>query len=90
MAEMYLKNAQKINCYAFFPETALSAKLKVTVTPKDGAVLIYTPETRDKPIRFSGPETTADVPVKGHEMYAQMVGGATHFEITALGWIDDI
>jgi hypothetical protein len=55
---------------------------------KDSAVLIYTPPLADRPIRFNGPETVADVPVEGHEMYYQAVLGCRDFQLAFLGWTD--
>jgi hypothetical protein len=55
------------------------------IVPKDSAVLIYTPSLADRPIRFNGPETVADVPVEGHEMYYQAVLGCRDFQLDFLG-----
>jgi hypothetical protein len=91
MAPLYVRNARKIECAAFFPPTALSVKIKISkILPKDSAVLIYTPATADNPIRFNGPETVADVPVAGHEMYAQAILGCQQFKLDFLGWEDNV
>jgi hypothetical protein len=91
MVEMYLRGAHKVDCYEFFPpEIAVTAKLVVEVTPKDGAVLIHTSRTGDVPIRFNGPRSEGDVPCHGREIYAQLVNGATQFKITCLGWSEEI
>ena len=60
------------------------------IVPKDSAILIYTPPLADGPIRFSGPETVADVPVEGHEMYYQAVLGCRDFQLDFLGWTDNV
>jgi hypothetical protein len=86
-----ITNARKIACYDFFPPTALSARIRIShITPPDSAVLIYTPKRCAEPVSFDGPETTTDVPVKGHEMYAQPVLGNTDYQMEFLGYIDDI
>lgn len=87
---MMITNARKIACYDFFPPTALSARIRISHTPSDSAVLIYTPKRCAEPVRFDGPETTADVPVKGHEMYAQPVLGNTDYQMEFLSYMDDI
>ena len=58
------------------------------IVPKDSAVLIYTPPLADRFIRFNGPETVADVPVAGHEMYSQAILGCRDFQLDFLGWTD--
>lgn len=89
MAEMQLHNAFKLDCGMWFPETAMSVKLKIRIEPADAAVLITTPRTSN-PVRFNGPASTADVPVRGHEMYLQKILGCTRFEIEPLGYKDDV
>jgi hypothetical protein len=86
---LHLKNAHKVECSAGFPPIASSAQMRISkIQPRDSAVLIYTPALGDNPIRFNGPETEADVPVAGHEMYAQPILGCEEFQIDFLGWID--
>ena len=73
-------------CASAFPPTAISVTVKISkIVPKDSAVLIYTPPLADKPIRFNGPETVADVPVAGHEMYS-----CRDFQLDFLGWTDNV
>jgi hypothetical protein len=89
--EMNITNARKIDCYQFFPETALSAQIRISkIAPANSAVFIYTPRTGDKPIRFDGPETTATVPVQGHEMWAQPILGNESYYLECLGYRDDL
>ena len=91
MAQLYIRNAHKIECEFSFPPTAISVKVKISkIVPKDSAVLIYTPPLQDRPIRFNGPETVADVPVAGHEMFAQPVLGCRDYHLEFLGWKDKI
>ena len=74
-----------------YPPTALSARVRVyDIDPPDSAVLIYTPKTGDKPVRFNGPETTADVPVDGYEMYAQPILGNKSYRAELRGYRDDL
>lgn len=90
MAQLYLWNAKKVECASAFPLTAISVTAKISkIVPKDSAVLIYTPPLADRPIRFNGPETVADVPVEGHEMYYQTILGCRDFELDFLGWTDN-
>jgi hypothetical protein len=42
------------------------------------------------PFRFNGPETVADVPVEGHEMYYQAVLGCRDFQLDFLEWTDNV
>jgi hypothetical protein len=53
-------------------------------------VLIYTPALGDEPLRFNGPETEADVPVAGHEIYAQPILGCKRYQLDFLGWEDGL
>jgi hypothetical protein len=53
MAQLYLRNAKKVECASAFPETM------------------------------------ADVPVEGHEMYYQAVLGCRDFQLDFLGWTDN-
>jgi len=72
------------------PVDRFSVTVKISkIVPKDSAVLIYTPPLADSPIRFNGPETMADVPVEGHEMYYQAVLGCRDFQLDFLGWTDN-
>jgi hypothetical protein len=83
MAQLYLRNAKKVECASAFPPTAISVTVKISkIVPKDSAVL--------RPIRFNGPETMADVPVEGHEMYYQAVLGCRDFQLDFLGWEDNV
>ena len=87
MAQLYLRNAKKVECASAFPPTAISVTVKISkIVPKDSAVLIYTPPL----VRFNGPETVADVPVEGHEMYYQVVLGCRDFQLDFLGWTDNV
>ena len=86
-----IANAIKIECSNAFPPTALSAKIKVSkIVPRGSAVLIYTMATGDRPVKFRAPEFVADVPVQGHEMYAQKVLGCETFQIQFLGYCDNL
>jgi hypothetical protein len=90
MAQLYLRNAQKVECASSFPPTAISVTVKICkIVPKDYAVLIHTPPLGDRFVRFNGPETVADVPVAGHEMYSQTVLGCRSFQLEILGWTDN-
>ena len=91
MAQLYLRNAKKVECASAFPPTAISVTVKISkIVPKDSAVLIYTPPLADRPIRFNGPETVADVPVEGHEMYYQAILGCRDFQLDFLRWTDNV
>jgi hypothetical protein len=50
---------------------------------------LYAP-LADRPIRFNGPETVADVPVAGHEMYSQAILGCRDFQLNFLGWTENV
>jgi hypothetical protein len=50
---------------------------------------LYAP-LADRPIRFNGPETVADVPVAGNEMYSQAILGCRDFQLDFLGWTDNV
>ena len=81
MAQIYIRNAQKVECASSFPPTAIPVTVKISkIVPKDSAVLIYAPPLADKLIRFNGPETVADVPVAGHGMYSQAILGCRDFQ----------
>jgi hypothetical protein len=85
-----LKNAVKIECSNAFPPTALSAKIKVSnIVPRGSAVLIYTPATGDRSVKFCAPEFVADVPLQGHEMYAQKILGCETYQIQFLGYCEN-
>ena len=90
MAELYPKNAGTFNCEGLWPPTAESADLKITITPKDGAVLVYTPATGPNGIRFDGPEATKRIPVRGHTMYVQKISGCETFSVAPVGWRDSL
>ena len=91
MAQLYLRNAKKVECASAFPPTAISVTVRISkIVPKDSAVLIYTPPLADRPIRFNRPETVADVPVAGHEIYSQAILGCRDFQLDFLGWTDNV
>jgi hypothetical protein len=86
MSMLHLKNVRKVECETAFPPIASSVRMKISeITPKDSAVLIYTPAVADNPIRFDGPEAEADVAVAGHEMHAQPILGCQDYKIEILG-----
>jgi hypothetical protein len=66
MAQLYLRNAKKVECASAFPPTAFpdSENLQDRVKRFRSSYL-YAP-LADRPIRFNGPETVADVPVAGY------------------------
>jgi hypothetical protein len=89
--KLTITNARPVDCSMAFPPTALSARVRIfDIAPATSAVLLYTPKTGDNPVRFNGPETTAEVPVEGHEMYAQPVLGNTTYRVEFLGYRDDL
>jgi hypothetical protein len=50
MAQLYLRNAKKVECASAFPPTAISVTVKISkIVPKDSAVLIYTPPLQIDP-----------------------------------------
>ena len=60
---------REIECFQLFPETAVSARIRISqIRPRDLAVLMTTPRTGTRLIRFAGPEDIKDVPVQGHWM----------------------
>jgi hypothetical protein len=88
--ELIITNARTLDCSEAFPPTALSVRMRIfEIVPPDSAVLIYTRKTGDTPVRFIGPETTADVPVEGHEMFAQSIQGNKDYRVQILGYRDD-
>lgn len=83
--QMWIRKVRKIDCRGLFPPTAVSARIRISnIEPATSAVLVYTPKTLE-PLRFSGPEMTLDVPVKGHEMWVQPVLGNASFRLRCLG-----
>src|SRR5262249_304206 len=91
MAQLYLRNAKKVECASAFPPTAIPVTVKISkIVPKDSAVLIYTPPLADRPIRFNGPETVADVPVTGHEMILQAFLVFRDFQFDFLVWMEKV
>jgi hypothetical protein len=46
---------REIECFQFFPETAVSARIRISdIRPRNSAVLMTTPRTGTRPIRFAG------------------------------------
>jgi hypothetical protein len=77
MAQLYLRNAKKVECASAFPPTAIPVTVKISkIVPKDSVVLIYTPPLADRPIRFNGSETVADVPVAGMKCTRKLFSAA--------------
>jgi hypothetical protein len=77
MAQLYLRNAKKVECASAFPPTAISVTVKISkIVPKDSAVLIYTPPLADRSIRFNGPETVADVLLLGMKCIRKLFSAA--------------
>lgn len=91
MAQMYLRNAHKIECSSAFPPTAKSTTIRISkIDPPDSALLIYTPAMGDAPLKCDGPESEHEVLVSGHEIYAQPVSGCKSFQVDFIGWVDNI
>jgi hypothetical protein len=63
--KLTITNTRPIDCSTEpFPPTVLWAQVRIfDIVPADSAVLVYTPKTGNRPVRFDGPETTANVPV---------------------------
>jgi hypothetical protein len=80
---------REIECFQFFPETAVSARIRIShIRPRDSAVLMTTPRTGTLPVRFAGPEDIKDVPVQGHWMWVQGVDDNIEYRIECLGFED--
>jgi hypothetical protein len=57
MAQLYLRNAKKIECASAFPPTAIPVTAKISkIVPKDSAVLIYTPHLQIDPFDSMDPK----------------------------------
>jgi len=89
MPEMQISNAESFDIANYVPPTALSITLVITITPPDGAVLVYSPKITD-PVRFNGPRDVKEVPIAGPMIYVQKVQGATGYQIEVQGWEDDV
>src|SRR5262249_38200184 len=82
MAQLYLRNAKKVECASAFPPTAISVTVKSPRScQRTPQFLSIRPHFADRPIRFNGPETVADVLVEGHEMYSQAILGCRDFQL---------
>jgi hypothetical protein len=88
--EAILRDAQKVDISKFAPPTALSLKIRITITPPSGVIVIYTPSKPGEPIRFNGPVAEGDVPLSGSFIYVQPVQGTATWNIEALGWRDNV
>jgi hypothetical protein len=86
--DMLLRDAQRLDFSQLVPPTAIAARIRVTVTPPSGTVLIYTPGKSDQPVTFNGPVTEAEIPLAGPFVDVQLVAGAKSFMIDGLGWTD--
>jgi hypothetical protein len=87
MPEMIVANARELDVSAAVPPTASHARLKISIVPAPGAVLVYTQGNAD-PVRFNGPEELKEVPLSGPKLYYQLVQGATDVQIAILGYTD--
>lgn len=73
------------SCSIAFPSTALCCTIRVfDIEPADSAVLIYAARTGDNP------DVTAEVPVDGHEMFAQPILGNKSYRVEFLGYRGDL
>ena len=84
--EMRLSGAQKVDVTQYIPPSAISAQIRVTISPPSGAILIYVPDKSDAPIRFNGPVTTGEIPIAGRFIYVQPVSGTIEWKIESIGW----
>jgi hypothetical protein len=87
--EMILPNAREIDVSQAAPPTASHIRLKISVAPGTGAVLVYTAGQAD-PVRFNGPEEQKDVPLRGPKLYYQFVQDATDCQIASIGYTDPL
>ena|SRR5271154_4638740 len=88
--ETILRNAEKVDTSQFAPPTALSIKIRDTISPPNGAVVIYSPSKPDQPIRFNGPVAEGDVPLSGPFIYVQPAPGTETWKIEALGYRNNV
>jgi hypothetical protein len=78
---------REIECFQFFPESAVSARIRIyDIRPRDSAVLVTTPRTGIRPIRFVGPEDIKDVPVQGHWMWVLRADDNIGYRVECLGF----
>lgn len=82
---MDIKDAQQIPFREIAPPTALTVRLRIRITPPEGAMLVHTPGKAD-PVKFDGPAAEHDVPISGDFVYAQPVQGAKAWNIEVTGW----
>jgi len=72
------------------PSTTVVATIQITVTPRKGAILLYTGPTYDSAIRFPGPSSTRMVPIPSRTVRIELADGARTFKIKILGHIDTL
>jgi len=89
-AEMNLQNLEKVDVSQFAPPTALSLKIRVSVDPPSGAVIIFTPGQQAQAVRFDGSTTEGDVSLSGPFIYVQRLQGTVNWKIEAMGYVDNV
>jgi hypothetical protein len=78
---------REIECFQFFPESAVSARIRIyDIRPRDSVVLVTTPRTGIRPIRFAGPEDIKDIPVQGHWMWVQRADDNIGYRVECVGF----
>ena len=91
MAQLYLRNAKKVECVICLPADRYfrDSNILQDRAKKIPQFLSIRLHLQNRPIRFNGPETVADVPVAGHEMYSQAILGCRDFPVGFFpGWTD--
>jgi hypothetical protein len=87
--EVVIPNSFKADLSAPTGGVLKSIRIRVSVQPPTGAVLVYGGPLYDSPVRFDGPTTDKDVPTVEPIVYIQKIDGTTDFEVWTLGWEQD-
>ena len=86
-----IKNAARIDLSDQVPPTAVGATISISVEPRTGRILIYSPADIDHPVIFNGPDSTHDIALAEEKVvFVQMVSGAMNFRLSVLGWKDNL
>ena len=83
-AGMCLQGGEQVDVSRYVVPIASALELKVTLTPANGALLIYSPEYEHQLARFTSQESFGWVPIAEPILCVKAIGGPFEFNIEVM------
>lgn len=83
-AGMCLQGGEQVDVSRYVVPIASALELKVTLTPANGTLLIYSPGYENQQARFTPQESFGRVPIAEPILFVKAIGGPFEFNIEVI------